>query len=103
MRVLRALMIALPIGMGFFISISMKVSAGELFLCEKNTTEIFPKVINCLGTDYYVSHQAIGLTAAMLLEHRCGSNRSAEGYQACRDTLLREVIAAYQRLASNPR
>ena len=103
MRVLRALMIALPIGMGFFISISMKVSAGELFLCEKNTTEIFPKVINCLGTDYYVSHQAIGLTAAMLLEHRCGSNRSVEGYQACRDTLLREVIAAYQRLASNPR
>ena len=100
---MRALIVALLIGLGFSISISIKVSAGELFVCEKNTTEPFPKIISCLGTDYYVSHQAIGLTAAMLLEHRCGSNRSAEGYQACRDALLREVIAAYQRMASDPR
>ena len=64
---------------------------------------LYRKVISCLGIDYYASHQTIGLTAAMLLEHRCGSNPSADGYKACRDALLREVVAAYQRMASDPR
>ena len=100
---MKTLAAALLIVLGLSIGSYTVVSAGEPYYCEKGTTDPFPKVIDCLGIDYYASHQAIGLTAAMLLEHRCGSNPSADGYEACRDALLREVVAAYQRMASDPR
>ena len=100
---MKTLTVALSMVLGLSIGNSTIALAGEPYYCEKGTTDPFPKVISCLGIDYYASHQAIGLTAAMLLEHRCGSDPSADGYKACRDALLREVVAAYQRMASDPR
>lgn len=73
------------------------------YFCQKNSEDIYPKAIDCMGSTYYLSHQAIGLATALLLTHRCKFDHKSDEYEKCRDNLLREVRESFNRMATDTR
>ncbi len=77
-----ALIVASPVG-------------ANTIVCSKKTGENVPKKLVCNGTEFYRSHDAIGLTAALLLERRCGERNESEEFDSCQTELLKEVTRNY--------
>lgn len=83
-----------------FFSVCFTASSAENsepFFCVKESNDILPKKISCLGEDYYRSDDVIGLAAALLIRERCSNLKDVE-LKDCEGLVLEQVRVIFKEI-----